>query len=328
MAGHPDLPKNIPALLLRKADIFDSLKRIDNDAKARNRILAMETEFRGKIGTHIESLPNAWSKFAKFYTNPFVLMCYSKQKAYSRVSQIEQDLVPAKVFSSTETSAGNMVEKVVLPIYGWDVVPSAMHSHESLLDGRKVDQLGGKFVGVTLKSGPRTLNDDIAKNIGNELVDRASSWAVSYGTKEVDFTYGVLYGTKKQSNKKDWHILRNIDELRPSQSTLNTSHKEAWSIAYSDGPLSVSATVRIGIEWWEYLGGKDTWLEVCCALIRSCITPVNGPQTTPTYTISDLPSILDLSDLDSGYNVSILQNSQLEWILFLARHFSDGFRKK
>ena len=154
MAGHPDLPKNIPALLLRKADIFDSLKRIDNDAKARNRILAMETEFRGKIGTHIEGLPNAWSKFAKFFTNPFVLMCYSKQKAYSRVSQIEQDLVPAKVFSSMETSAGNMVEKVVLPIYGWDVVPSAMHSHESLLDGRKVDQMGGKVRGSHTEERP------------------------------------------------------------------------------------------------------------------------------------------------------------------------------
>ena len=327
MAGHPDLPKNIPALLLRKADIFDSLKRIDDDAKARSRILAMETDFRGKIGPHIGSLPTVSSEFAKFHTNPFVLMCYSQQKGYSHVAQIEQDLVPAKVFSSMETSAGNMVEQVVLPVYGWEVVHSAMHSHESLLDGRPVDQPGDKFVGVTLKSGPRTLNDDMAKNIGNELVERAPSWAVGYGAKEVDFTYGVLYGTKKQSNKKDWHILRNIDESRPNQSTLNGSHKGAWSIAYSDGPLSVSATIRVGIEWWEYLGGKDTWIEVCCALIRSCITPVYGPQASPSYMISDLPSILDLSDIDRGYNVSILQNSQLEWLLFLARHYSDGFRK-
>ena len=327
MAGHPDLPKEVPALFLRKAEIFDSLKKIDNDEGAKDRILAMENDFREKIGPHIGSLPNSSSKFAKFHTNPFVLMYYSQQKGYSRVVQIEQDLVPAKVFSSMETSAGNMVQQVVLPVYGWDVVHSAMQSHESLLDGRKVDQPDGKFVGVTLKSGPRTLNDDMAKNIGNELVERAPSWAVQYSAKEVDFTYGVLYGTRKQSNKKDWHILRNIDESRPNQSTLDSSHKRAWSIAYSDGPLSVSATVRIGIEWWEYLGGKDTWIEVCCALVRSCITPVNGPKAAPTYTISDLAGILDLSDVGSGYNVSILQNSQLEWLLFLARHFSDGFRK-
>jgi len=327
MAGHANLPKNVPALLLRKKDIFASLKQIDGDAKARDRILAMETDFRAKIGTHIKGLPDASSKFAKFYTSPFVLMFYSRQKSYAHVAQIEQDLVPAKVFSSMETSAGNMVEKVVLPVYGWEVVHSAMHSHESLLDGRKIDQKSGKFVGATLKSGPRTLNDDMAKNIGNELVDRAPSWAVNHGVKEVDFTYGVLYGTKKQSNKKDWHILRNIEESRPRQSKVTKSHKGNWGICYSDGPLTVSATVRVGIEWWEFLGGKDTWIELCCALIRSCITPVNTPQGNSTYTISDLPDILDMSEIGSGYNVSVLQSSQLEWLLFLARHFCDGFKK-
>ena len=324
MPAHPDLPKSVSSVILRKTEIFDNLKRIDSDTKARDRILAMESKFRSKIDTHIQGLPHASSKFAKFYTNPFVLMFYSRQKSYCRVQQIEQDLVPAKVFSSMETSAGNMVEKVVLPIYGWEEVHSAMHTHESLLDGRKVNQQSGKFVGATLKSGPRTLNDDMAKNIGNELVSRASSWAVRHGVQEIDFTYGVLYGTKKQSNKKDWHILRNINESRPNQSELISPHKAAWSIVYRDGPLTVSATVRVGIEWWEYLGGKDTWLELCCALIRSCVTPVTGAQVTATYTISDLPSILDMSEIDPGYNVSILQNSQLEWLLFLARHFSDG----
>ena len=157
-----------------------------------------------------------------------------------------------------------------------------MQSHELLLDGQKVNQTGGKFICATLKSGPRTLNDDIARNIGHELVDRAPSWAVSHSVKEVNFTYGVLYGTKKQSNKKDWHILRIIEEQRPKQSKIKTSYKGGWAIAYSDGPLSVSATVRVGIEWWEFLGGKDTWIELCCALIRSCITPVNAPQATPT----------------------------------------------
>lgn len=325
MVGHADLPKTVPPLLLRKTDIFDSLRRIDSDAKARDRILKMESDFRAKIATHIQGLPAANSNFAKFYTSPFVLMFYSRQKSYSRVAQIEQDLVPAKVFSSMETSAGNMIEKVVLPVYGWEVVHSAMHSHESLLDGRKVDKNSSTFVGATLKSGPRTLNDDMAKSIGHELVVRAPSWAVSHGVKRIDFTYGVLYGTRKQSNKKDWHILRNVDETRPGQSKLTASPKGAWSIAYTDGPLTVSATVRIGIEWWEYLGGKDTWIELCCALIRACILPVSASPPAAAYTISDLPDILDLSMLPAGYNVSILQNSQFEWLLFLARHFSDGF---
>ena len=167
------------------------------------------------------------------------------------------------VFSSMETSAGNMAEKVVLPIYGWEVVHNAMQSHETLLGGRKIDQHGGKFVGVTLKNRPRTLNADMAKNIGNELVKFAPSWAVRHSVKEVDFTYGVLYETRKQSNKKDWHILRNIDESRLSHSKINISHKRNWCIPYSDGLLTVSSNVRVEIEWWEFLGGKDTCIELC-----------------------------------------------------------------
>ena len=325
MAGHADLPKPVPPLLLRKRDVFASLTRIDSDAKARARVLAMESKFHSKIGIHIKGLPSASSQFSKFYTNPFVLMFYSKQKSYSHVAQIEQDLVPSKVFSSMETSAGTMIQDVVLPIYGWEVVHSHMHSHESLLDGRKVDQSSTTFVGATLKSGPRTLNDDMARSIGNEFVHRAQSWALRHGVTKVDFTYGVLYGTKKQSNKKDWHILRNIDEFRPSQSQLSTSHKGSWSIGYSDGPLNVKASVRVGIEWWEYLGGCDTWVELCCALIRSCIVPDSAAHGTPTHMITDLPSILEMTEIDPEYNVSILQKSQLEWLLFLAHHFSDGF---
>lgn len=328
MAGHADLPAAVPLVLLSKVEIFNSLKRIDDDAGARRRVLSMESEFRSKIGTHIQGLPDASSKFAKFCTSPFVLMFYSRQKHYAHVAQIEKDLVPAKVFSSMETSAGNMVEKVVLPVYGWEIVHSAMHSHESLLDGRKIDQKSGVFVGATLKSGPRTLNDDMAKSIGNELVERAPSWAVNHGVREVDFTYGVLYGTKKQSNKKDWHILRNVEESRPRQSQVKTSHKGNWSIAYADGPLTVSATVRVGIEWWEYLGGNDTWIELCCALIRACIAPATSPHSSQVYAISDLPGILDMSMISGDYNTSLLQNSQLEWLLFLARHFSDGFLEK
>ena len=324
MPRHPDLPWPSP-LLLNKASIFAGLKQIDENPDAVRRVLEMESQFRMRIGSHLVRLPEGRSRFAKFNTNPFVLMFYSKQQSYGRVAEIERDLVPAKVFSSMETSAGKMIEEVVLPVYGWDVVSSQMQSHESLLDGEKVVQGEGTYVGATLKSGPRTLNDDISRNIGNGLVTRAPSWAVSHGVQKVEFTYGVLYGTKKQSNKKDWHVLRYINELRPPQSEILKSHRRAWSIAYKDGPLTVSATVRVGIEWWEYLGNANTWMEVCCALIRACIVPV-GVETDPaSYSIVDLEDILEMRELDEVYNVSLLQKSQLEWLLFLARHLSDGF---
>jgi Type II restriction endonuclease EcoO109I len=206
--GHVDLPLAERHLLLSKQAIFATLARIDTDTGARSRILIMETEFRRKIATHLLGLPTAEAKFQKFNTSPFVLMFYSKKRGYGRVSEIESDIIPAKVFSSMETSAGRMVEEVVLPVYGWEVVSSQMHSVESLLDGRKCGERD--FLGVTLKSGPRCLNDEMAQNIGRDVVAHASTWATNHGARKVEFTYGVLYGTKRISNKKDWHILRSI----------------------------------------------------------------------------------------------------------------------
>lgn len=321
--GHVDLPAAESPLLLSKTKIFEALKTIDADAAARQRVLDMETAFRAKIQNHLVSLPAAESNFQKFSTSPFVLMFYSKKRSYTRVSEIESDIVPAKVFSSMETSAGRMVEEVVLPVYGWEVVPSGMHSVESLLDGRKVG--GDDLCVVTLKSGPRCLNDEMAQNIGRDVVQHVGQWAQNHGAHQVDFTYGVLYGTKRQSNKKDWHVLRSIAEALPTETTIHTSHKGAWAICYERAGLHVTATVRVGIDWWRYLGGENAWLEVCVALIRACINPT-GPRTDqPQYTISDLSSIVTLPALAADYNVSLLQESQYEWLLFLARHFCDGF---
>jgi hypothetical protein len=321
--GHPDLPQAVSAVRLSKVEIFHSLQRVDADTASRKRVLAMETDFRRRISTHLSGLPANDAQFRKFFTSPFVLMFYSRQQNYQHVGQVEKDLVPAKVFSSMETSAGRMVEYVTLPVYGWEPVESTMHSHTSVLDGRKLRTRQGQFVGATLKSGPRTLNDEMAQNIGEDIVANASAWALDKKSNEVHFTYDVLYGTKQQSNKKDWHILRHIEGSLSRKAKVTSSHKGKCSIGYEDGPLSVSATVRVGLEWWEFLGGRDAWIELCCALIRACVDPGSTTNVARNYTISDLADILALPAEAQSINVSVLQKSQLEWLLFLARHFCD-----
>ncbi len=194
----------------------------------------------------------------------------------------------------------------------------------SLLDGRK--STAQDFLGVTLKSGPRCLNDEMAQNIGRDVATNVPEWAINHGTQKVDFTYGVLYGTKRLSNKKDWHILRSIAEVLPADAIVNISHRGQWCIGYQRGDLEVTATVRIGIDWWTYLGGATAWLEVCLALIRACVAVAPPRADVPQYAISDLAEILDISALPAGFNVAIIQNSQIEWLLFLARHFCDGFK--
>lgn len=320
--GHVDLPMSAPPLLLSKRNIYAALAEIDSSDAARGRVLKMETGFRQKIDTHLAGLPAASAQFQKFNTSPFVLMFHSKRQQYRRVSEIERDIIPAKVFSSMETSAGRMVEEVVLPVYGWEVVPSRMHSVESVLDGRKLE--GHDFLAATLKSGPRCLNDEMAQQIGRDVAANVAQWASNRGTNQVDFTYGVLYGTKRQSNKKDWHILRSIAEMLPTSTTVHHSHKGTWCIGYNRDGLHVTATVRVGIEWWNYLGGENAWLEVCIAMIRACILSDSPRTDVPDYVISDLEAILDSSGLPSDFNVAILQHSQIEWLLFLARHFCDG----
>ena len=52
------------------------------------------------------------------------------------------------------------------------------------------------------------------------------AWRVSRKTGAIH-TYGVLYGTEKLSNKKDWHILRNIKQK--SGSALTISPDGQWS---------------------------------------------------------------------------------------------------
>jgi hypothetical protein len=252
-------------------------------------------------------------------------MMHSLNKGYRHIGQIESDILPAKVFSSMETSAGRMVEAVILPVYGWQIVPSEMHSVNSVLDGkmkkRNVLHL------ATLKSGPRCLNDEMSENIADAVLSHASAWAEEAGVKEIDFTYGVLYGTQKQSNKKDWHILRNIKQKLDGGELL-TSPDRRWDCKFRKNGLTVTVTIRIGMDLWNYFGGKGTtFLELSAALIRACIPPSDTPPEDHKFTIADLPEIVSLRSVPVTFNVSLLQRSQLEWLFFFARHFCDEIRE-
>ncbi len=292
--SHPDLPTKVPRTILRKREIFSALAEIDGAPDAKARVLRMETDFRQRIDSHIASLPAASAQFQKFYTSPFVLMFYSRQQGYHHVIQIEKDIVPAKVFSSMETSAGRMVETVVLPVYGWETVQSAMHSVKSCPEMAK-SQARTKPSWLPHSRVGRDASMTRWRRILALMSLRTPHLGPTPISTHIEFTYGVLYGTKKQSNKKDWHILRNVAAALPDGSAVTSWHGGAWSIAYSQPSLNVSATVKVGIEWWDYLGGPNTWLELCVALIRACIAPSTPQNAQQEYVISDLAEIYEFS---------------------------------
>lgn len=319
MARNPDLPRPLPRTIAKR-NLLYQLKNIDDDEGCRSRVLELENEFRRRISTHVASLPAGSANFAKFNTSPFVLMFYCNQKKYQFVSQIEQDILPAKLFSSMETSAGRMVQSVVLPIYGWQDVESSMHSSRSVLDGKKHEAHVLRL--CTLKSGPRCLNDEMSKDIADDIVGHAEQWAQEAEVDHINFSYGVLYGTQKQSNKKDWHILRNIVATVGTRFIIEQPQGN-WHCSFRLRGVRVDVNIRIGIDWWNYLGGELTLVELMVALIRSCVVPATILPTDHKYTISDLGKIVSTSIIPSDYNVSLLQRSQLEWLFFLSRHYCD-----
>jgi hypothetical protein len=318
--AHPGMPKP-DALTMVKADLLRTLVRVDGDAQSSARALAMETDFRKRITSHVSSLPTNDAEFSRFNTSPFVLMFYALQNGLTRISEMEGAILPAKVFSSMETSAGRMVEAVVLPNYGWEFAPSEMHSLDSAIDGQK--KSGDTLCLATLKSGPRCLNDEMSENFADVILSNSAKWAARAGIKKIDFSYGVLYGTKKQSNKKDWHILRNIAKKLPKG--IKESPENNWRCRFEIDGVDVTVTIRIGVELWNYIAGHDlAFMEIGTALLRACVKPSDTETGKHKYVISDLEDIISIAGVPDSFNTKILQRSQLEWLFFFARHFCDN----
>ncbi|MCG3129844.1 MAG: hypothetical protein FLDDKLPJ_00580 [Phycisphaerae bacterium] len=318
--AHPGLPR-AERRTLRKSEILGSLRAVDAERASTQRVLSLENEFRRRVQTHVDALPARNAGFEKFNTSPFVLMIHCMKRGYSRISQMESDILPAKLFSSMETSAGRMVEAVTLPAYGWEIVSSGMHSPNSALDGKRIE--AGTLHVATLKSGPRCLNDEMSENFADSIVTHAGAWAAEADVRRVDFSYGVLYGTPRLSNKKDWHILRNVCQ-KVSADTITVSPSGRWDCAFQRDGITVNVAVRIGSDWWTHLGGTGCLTEVCTAMIRACVTPDDADPPGQPYTIADLSRIVSTASVPGDFNVSVLQRSQLAWLFFLMRHFCDS----
>jgi hypothetical protein len=161
----------------------------------------------------------------------------------------------------------------------------------------------------------------MSENFADAILNNYRAWAQDSSVSKIDFTYGVLYGTKKLSNKKDWHILRNVKEKKPAAITVDPAGR--WDCVFSADGIEVDVTVRIGLDWWTHLGGEYCFVEVMTALIRACISPGVADARDFAYEISDMRSIVSTSVVREAYNVSLLQQSQLPWLFLIARHFCD-----
>lgn len=322
--SHPGLPKKVPPTVFSKRQVLADLVAVDRDRRSQARILELENGFRARVQSHAISLPLTNARLKKFSTSPFVLLIYAHLRQFTRVSQLASHIPAAKLFSSIETSAGRMIEDVALPVYGWQTVPSGMHTAKSALDGQCLN--GPVLKAVTLKSGPKCLNDGMSENFADNVLKHGAVWLEENGAAQLEFTYGVLYGTRKQSNKKDWHILREIVTKLPVGQVIQPPDQR-WDCGFTLGPHHATATIRIGKDWWTYLGGSDLCLtEVCVALIRACVSPGVADPVDQQYAISDLGALVAWPSGHPPVNVLCLQASQLPWLFLLMTHFCDALR--
>ena len=96
---NPHLPSRIPKTIFSKAGLLADLRAVDANEASRGRVLALENGFRTRVQSHIASLPIANALLEDFNTSPFVLMIYAQAKNYTRLSELEGDILPAKLFS-------------------------------------------------------------------------------------------------------------------------------------------------------------------------------------------------------------------------------------
>lgn len=316
------IPKTTP-IVLQKTDILNLLQAVDSNPEATKRILKMENGFREKIQTLSDNLPAENSTLGELTTNPFVLMAHCFHKKYTKISQIENDILIGKMFSFLETSLGRMIEEIVLPVYSWNVVPSQMQTPYSVIDGEL--RADSKMQFVTLKSGPRCINDSMVAGIANDIVQHYRFWADDKKVKYLDFTIGILYGTYKQSQKKDWHILDETRKKLADKGIKMTIPPDGiWSCSFQDADLIMNIDVKIGLDLWRYICRSDKALiEILVALVRACIPPSASAASEQSYTISNLKDIVSLNIVPKDYNVSVLQRGQLEWLFLLTSHFCD-----
>jgi hypothetical protein len=163
----------------------------------------------------------------------------------------------------------------------------------------------------------------MSENFADVILTNSGEWAKEAGVKKIDFTYGVLYGTKKQSNKKDWHILRNIAKKLPSG--IKEGPENKWHCRFDKDGVQVTVTIRIGVDLWNYVAGHNlAFMEICTALLRACVKPSDTETGKHKYAISDLEDIISITGIPLAFNTKILQRSQFEWLFFFARHFCDA----
>lgn len=259
-------------------------------------------------------------------TNPFVLAAYAELFDIENLKQVDDIVAAAKVFSSLETAAGRVVEDVVPPFYGWRQIDSAGHSLLSEIDSARI--INGTAELIALKSGPMCINDSMVSQIANAVSKHWIRWADEFKVKRVRYIVGMNYSTAKNSNKKDWHIVRLAQEHLAEQGvqilTSCSEVKDRRPIARSffeakSGEYTLRVETMQGKALWAHVAGTPAaFLEICWAMTE-CLNTVAVAADTK-YTTEEMREIVGFA---ARINSPEVDASKKQWLTLFARHFVD-----
>lgn len=259
-------------------------------------------------------------------TNPFVLAAYAQLFQIQHLKQVDDIVSAAKVFSSIETAAGRVVEDVIPPYYGWEQIDSPGHTPLSEIDSARI--VGDTVELIALKSGPMCINDSMVSQIANAVANHWRHWSDHWGVSNVRYIVGMNYSTARNSNKKDWHIVRLAQEraaaLGATISASCMTPQAARPLAHpSFTAESGGKTLRVealqGRAFWAHVGGGDhAFLEICWAMAK-CMQALAVPIGAE-FTTGQLAEIVRFAD---SLDVPEVSAAEKQWLVMFARHFVD-----
>lgn len=287
--------------------------------------------------------------------NPYAITAIAGILDLDTAEDISQFIFGSKLYMSLETAFGKSVENIVLPIYpippataGWEEHPEKKREMQS--DSRTEDLIwqdvdkycviGNTAYITTVKSGPRTLNEDITDSIKDDIAGHSETWLE--GTQkhhpeveELNVTIGLTYGTDHSTNNKEMRILLKLVEKGFKEIDRNN---KPGIIQHPDNDV-ITVESRVGIDFWSYIGNPQNpanaeyvFLEVLLGMIEAADSTGDALRSTTGDKIQKLTDAVEILTIpESSLPKWIEENYQEDELVRMAQtltlYYDEGFQQ-
>ena len=250
-----------------------------------------------------KNLPRAVEKrrgLSDYRINPYVLMASSSVMRLNQPDDFASFLFNSKLYMALETSFGKSIESIVSAPYPIDATtpwvdpPEKEEESVSLAGlsgeekaGRRLDSVwreidksvvvGDRRYLVSIKSGPRTINDTQVQAMTQAILSYRKRWLEmtrhsNPNVQGLDVVLGLTYGTPKTTNNKENQVLAKLLE---NGFVIDQQAQDSGVLIDTEVP-GIRVYRVIGQEFWAFVGNPEdrlaapaVFLEVLLGLARA-----------------------------------------------------------